>query len=194
MYAGSRTVYAVTVRAVDLMLVAVAVETVAKLALPMVAIHADPVPAFPLVIVVNDHFVAAGTGEKLAAVRVAALTAGIAAVPANGMIRVAEPGQLARPVFKSAAGSLVTAVGAVAPAQAAHSAARMYVAPLAGIVLAATAVFGIAVVLRIALALSVLMLRFAVLADDFAVVPSAVAAVVAFHAAGMQGMLGTRLA
>ena len=123
-HAGGGTVYAVAVRAVDLMLVAVAVESVAKLALVVVTIEANPVSAFPLVVVVNDHFVAAGAGEKLAAVRVAALAAGIAAVPANGMIRIAEPGQLARPVLKPAAGGLMAAVGAVAPAQAAHSTAR----------------------------------------------------------------------
>lgn len=167
----------------------VTVETVTVFTL-----NASIVSAPVRMIVEDNAFVAKWAGKNLAAVRVAALAARIAAVLADRMIGITEAGQLAGPVLESSAGGLVTAVGAVAPAQAAHSAAGVNIAPLAGVHLAAAAVIRIAEMLRVALTLSVLMLFLAVLADDFGIVPSAVAAVVALDAAAVERMFGTRLA
>ena len=169
-------------------------EAAAVVTFSVVAFNASIVSAPVRMIVEDNEFIAKRAGKNLAAVRVAALAARIAAVLADRMIGITETGQLAGPVLESSAGGLVTAVGAVAPAQAAHSAAGVNIAPFAGVHLAAAAVIRIAEMLRIALTLSVLMFFLAVLADDFRIVPSAVAAVVAFYAAAMERMLCTRLA
>ena len=184
----------IAVGAIDFVFVAIAEVFVAGAALLVIAFYTIPVSAIPFVLDVYDHLFAGGTGEKFAAVCMAALAARISAVLTDRVIGVAETRQLARSVFKSAAGGLMTAVGAIAPAQTTHSAVGMHIAPLTGVELTAAAVFRIAAVLRIALTFSVLMFLFAVLADDFAVVPSAVATVMAFNAAAVEGMLGARLA
>lgn len=192
--AGSGAIGAVAVGAINLMLVAVAEVFSADPALVVFALDAFPMPAFSLMIIQDKDFLAAGAGIRNTAVRVRALTARITAVTADCVIGVAETGQLTGPVFQSAARRLMAAVGTVAPAQTAHAAARMDIAPLAGVELAAAAIVRIAEVLRITLALSVLMLGFTVLADDLAVVPFAVAAVVSFNAAAMERVFGARFA
>ena len=189
-----RAVLTGTVRTVDRMLVAIADEVAADPTLIVIAFRAKPMSTVPLMVMIHHHLFAVGTGEYFAAMGMAALAARIAAVSADRMIGITEAGQLTGPMLESSAGSLMTAIGAVAPAQAAHSAAGVNIAPLAGIHLAAAAVIRIAEMLRVALTLSVLMLFLAVLADDFGIVPSAVAAVVTFNAAAVERMFGTRLA